>query len=153
MKFREVRIAKKGVMLVTFRLWRCLGRTWWISLEMFHPVPIIQPELNRIRMHIWLQLFAYLSLVYLFSIIITTFPFIMLLNLSLIECCAGVNWMIEVVVHLPRFAVVQKATKLNFCLQTHQSPINTQMVEEHSSSLHITHYKYQVFPNIRNLNM
>ena len=49
--------------------------------------------------------------------------------------------MIEVVVHLPRFAVVQKATKLNFCLQTHQSPINTHMVEEHSSSLHITHYK------------
>ena len=59
-------------------------------LEKFHPVAIIQPELNCIRMHIGLQLFAYFggAIFFILFIIITTFPVIKLLNLSLIEGCA-----------------------------------------------------------------
>ena len=47
-------------------------------LEKFHPVPIIQPELNCIRMHIWLQLFAYFGEAH-FSIIIIIIKTISLL--------------------------------------------------------------------------
>ena len=62
-------------------------------LEKFHPVAIIQPELNCIRMHIGLQLFAYFggAIFFILFIIITTFPVIKLLNLSLIEGCA-IEW-------------------------------------------------------------
>ena len=56
----------------------------------FNSVAIIQPELNCIRMHIGLQLFAYFggAIFFILFIIITTFPVIKLLNLSLIEGCA-----------------------------------------------------------------